>query len=343
MRPSTAFLMTWLAICATGCSRHNLPEQVTGGGSTFVNPLMIRWTAEYKRAEGEDVAYKSLGSAGGIIWLTERKADFACTDAPMSDAQLAKARKAGGEVVHVPLILGAVVPVYNLPAAKGPVRFSGATLADIYLGEIKRWNDPALVALNLDAGLPDQPISVIHRGDGSGTTYIWTDYLSKVSAAWTKKVGASQEPKWPVGVKQMGNEGVADAVKNAPGSIGYLELSYVHQHDLTAGLVQNRHRQYVRASVDTITAAAADLSGIPEDLRFSITDPPGKDAYPICGATWAVLFVHQPSSRGAKVVDFLRWTLHDGQGYARAQLYAPLPPALVERAEKNLDLVAAQN
>jgi phosphate ABC transporter phosphate-binding protein len=343
MRHSLLFLAACLAVGSTGCNRHNLPEQVTGAGSTFVNPLMVRWTAEYKRVEGEDIAYRSLGSTGGILWMTEKKADFGCTDAPMTDAQLAKARKVGGDVVHVPLVLGAVVPVYNLQGTKGALRFSGALLADIYLGKVTRWNEPALVALNPDVGLPDAPITVVHRADGSGTTYIWTDYLSKVSATWQKKVGAGQDPEWPVGVKQNGNEGVAEAVKKTPGSIGYVELSYMHQYDLTAGLVQNHAQEYVRATLDSITAAGDELGEIPDDLRFSLTDPPGKAAYPICGATWAVLFVQQPSGRGAKVVDFLRWTLHDGQGFAREQLYAPLPAAFVQRAQKKLDLVATGN
>jgi phosphate transport system substrate-binding protein len=272
--------------------------------------------------------------------MTEQKADFGCTDGPMTDAQLMQANKIGGDLIHVPLVLGAVVPVYNLESVKESLHFTGAVLADIYLGKITRWNEKPVLDLNPDAGLPDQPITVVHRRDGSGTTFIWTDYLSKVSPAWKEKVGAVQSAEWPVGVKQTGNEGVAEHVKKTPGSIGYVELSYTHQFDLAFGLVQNRDKKFVKASLDTVSEAAAGaLTEIPDDLRFSLTDSPGKRSYPICGATWAVLYVRQPAVRGERVVDFLRWVLGDGQGFARELLYAPLPPSLAERAKKNLGRV----
>jgi phosphate ABC transporter phosphate-binding protein len=334
-----AVLGAVIAIATSGCQRQSLPERLTGAGSTFVDPLMSRWTAEYRRAESEDVRYVANGSTGGIIWMTEKKADFGCTDAPMTDEQLVKARKAGGDVVHVPLVLGAVVPVYHVPGLKQPLRLTGAVLADIYLGKVTRWNDAALSDLNPDAGLPDLPIAVVHRADGAGTTYIFTDFLGKTSPAWKQAIGASQVPAWPVGAKETGNEGVAQYVKNTAGSIGYVELAFAHQHDLAAGLVQNREKEYVKATVESTSAAAAGIADLPDDLRFSLTDPPGKGAYPICGATWAVLYLKQPGDRGQKVVAFLRWIIHDGQANARELLFAPLPPALVDRAEAKLRLI----
>ncbi len=338
-RLATALLLA-TALGTSGCRRDELPERVTGAGSTFVHPLMIRWLAEYRRATDEDIGYQSLGSTGGIIWMTERKADFGCTDAPMTDEQLAKAHKAGGEVIHVPLVLGAVVPVYHVPGLAQPLRFSGPLLADIYLGKVKRWNDPALGKLNPGAPLPDLEIIVVRRTDGSGTTFIWTDYLSKVSPQWKAKVGASQLPAWPVGVRHLGNEGVAEHVRKTPGSIGYVELAYVPQMDLTAGLVQNREGEFVKANVDSIRAAAdAALVDIPADLRFALTDPPGKGSFPVCGATWAVLFVNQPAGRGQKCVDFLHWAVGDGQQYARELLYAPLSDRMRERAATQLGRV----
>jgi phosphate transport system substrate-binding protein len=331
-----------LALSAAGCSRDNLPERTTGAGSTFVNPLMIRWTAEYKRAKEDDVTYHSLGSTAGIQWMTDKKADFGCTDAPMTNEQVMKANKLGGEVVHIPLVHGAVVPVYNVDGLKKPLHFTGAVLADIYLGKIKKWNEPPLAELNPDAGLPDKEIVVVHRADGSGTTFIWTDYLSKVSTEWKRRVGAVQGAEWPIGVKQTGNEGVAQHVKDTPGSIGYVELAYVHKLDLQFGLVQNFEKEFVKATIDSITAAAAEADpNIPADLRFSLTNCLGKKAYPICGTTWAVLYLHQPAAREQKVVDFLYWVIHDGQEFTRDLLYAPLPASLVERADKKLNLVTA--
>jgi phosphate transport system substrate-binding protein len=331
-----------VAFSATECPRNNLPERVTGAGSTFVNPLMIRWTAEFRRAKEEEVTYHSLGSTAGIHWMTDKQADFGCTDAPMTDAQLIKANKIGGEVVHIPLVHGAVVPVYNVDGLKKTLHFTGAVLADIYLGKIKKWNEQPLVDLNPDAGLPDKEIVVVHRADGSGTTFIWTDYLSKVSPEWAKKVGAVQTAEWPVGVKQTGNEGVGDHVKKTACSIGYVELAYAHQLDLEFGLVQNREKEFVKATLDSVTEAAAGAEPtMPADLRFSLTDPPGKKAYPICGTTWAVLYLRQPAGREQKVVDFLYWVIHDGQAFTRELLYAPLPPSLADRANKKLNLISA--
>ena len=318
--------------------------RLNGGGATFIYPMMSKWAGEYERARGMQINYQSIGSGGGIQQMTAKTIDFGCTDAPMNDEQLRKAREVGGEVVHIPLIMGAVVPAYNLEEVKEPLIFSGPILADIYLAKIKKWNDPALAKLNPKASLPDKDIMVVHRSDGSGTTYIFADYLAKVSPEWKSKVGVATSLNWPCGSGQKGNEGVAGQVKRSPASIGYIELIYALQNNISFGPVENRQGAAVKASLQAVTAAANEsLAAIPPDLRYSITDAPGKDSYPISGTTWAVLYVNQPADKGKAIVDFLRWATHEGQQYADALHYARLPEGLVERLEKKLDLVKAGN
>ena len=247
---------------------------------------------------------------------------------------------AGGDIVHIPLVMGADVPAYNLAEVKEPLVFSGPVLAGIYLGKIKKWNDKALQDLNPKAPLPDKEIRVVHRSDGSGTTYVWADYLAKVSAEWKEKVGVGNSVTWPCGDGAEGNLGVADRLEGTPGAIGYVELTFALEHGLQFGLVQNKAGDAIKADVESITVAADDaLTEIPDDLRFSITDPGGKYSYPICGTTWAILYVDQPPDKGRQVVDFLRWVLHDGQDYAADLHYAKLPQRVVERAEMKLDSV----
>jgi len=314
--------------------------RLNAGGSTFVYPMMSKWASEYNKATRVQVNYQSIGSGGGIQQMTVKTFDFGCSDGPMNDEQLGKARETGGEVAHIPLVMGAVVPAYNLPDIKEPLKFSGPVLADIFLGKITRWNDKALMALNPGVALPDQDIDVIHRSDGSGTSYIWTDYLSKVSAEWKAKVGTATSVNWPMGEGQKGNEGVAGQVRRMPGAIGYIELTYAMQSSIQFGSVQNRDGTFVKASLESVTAAAnGALSAIPDDLRYSITNAPGKDSYPISGTIWAIMYVNQPAGKGQQVVDFLHWILHDGQRYAEALHYASLPQGLIDRADKKLAAV----
>jgi phosphate transport system substrate-binding protein len=339
------FAITLLSVVAgsLGCSGHDVPSsgELEGAGSTFVYNVMSRWAHDYGQHPGGcKVSYRSWGSDAGIKAILDKKADFGCTDAPMTDEELAAARAAGGEVVHVPLVLGAVVPVYNLAEAKDPLRFTGPVLADIFLGKVKKWNDAALQALNHGVKLPDKEILVVHRRDGSGTTDIWTDYLSKVSPEWRKVPGRGLEVKWPVGQAESGNTGVAGYVKQNPGSLGYVELSYAHREDLPFGLVQNREGEFVKPRLQSIMAAAdSALKEIPDDLRYSLTDAPGKASYPVSGTTWALVYTRQPAGKGRQLVDFLGWVLGEGQEDAEQLLYARLPEGLAARAHAKLDQI----
>lgn len=327
-----------LVLMTPGCG--SSVKRLSGAGSSFVYPMMTKWTSEYNKAKGVQVNYNSIGSGGGIRQMTSKTVNFGCTDAPLNEEQLEKAKEVGGEVVHIPLIMGAAVPVYNLPDVKGQLKFSGPVLADIFLGNIKKWNDKALKELNPDAGLPDKEIVVVHRSDGSGTTYIWADYLAKVSPAWKKKVGVATSLNWPVGIGQKGTEGIAGQVKRSPGSIGYVELIYALQNKIQYGKVKNKEGNFVDASLESVTAAAAaSLEDIPDDLRYSLTNAPGKGSYPICGTTWAVAYVNQPADKGALVREFLHWVTHEGQEYTAALHYARLPQSLVERVEKKIALI----
>ncbi len=323
-----------------------------GGGSTFAQPAVEVWSDRYAKATGTQVEYDAVGSSRGIRQMTEQVLDFGCTDAPLADDQFRSARAIAGEVVHVPLVLGAVVPTYNLPGAPAQLRFTGPILADIYLGKITKWNDPAIALTNPSVALPDLPIIAVRRSDGSGTTFIWTEYLGKVSSEWSQKVGAKTEPTWPElpplaggnarWVAARGNDGVAREVSRNAGAIGYVEVSYAVQNNLPAGQVKNQAGRFVAPmSAGVTAAAAAGLAGIKPDLVFSLTDPPGADSYPISGATWAVLYLAQPAGKRAELVRFLRWIVHDGQALVADLKYAPLPAELVRRIDPVLDRVAA--
>jgi phosphate ABC transporter phosphate-binding protein len=329
-------ILTW-----AGCGGSGKQEQrLNGGGSSFVYPMMSKWASEYQKATGVKVNYQSIGSGGGIQQMTAKTFDFGCTDAPMNEEQLKKAEATGGAVVHIPLVMGAVVPIYNLEGITQPLRFSGPVLANIYLEKIKKWNDPELAKLNPGVELPDKDILAVHRSDGSGTTYIWVDYLSKISPEWKATIGVGTSVKWPGGLAAKGNEGVAGKVSQAPGGIGYVELIYALQNKIKYGTVQNRDGQFVTPSLESVTAAATGaLTDIPEDLRYSLTDAPGKDSYPISGTVWAVIYVIQPPGKGQAVVDFLRWVTHEGQVFAKDLDYARLPEELVRRLETKLNQV----
>lgn len=328
-----------VALLGAGCTSHE-GRRLNAGGSTFVYPMMSLWTFEYEKATTIQVNYQSIGSGGGIRQMTARTFDFGCTDGPMNAENLKKAHSVNGDVVHVPLCMGAVVPAYNLPGVTGPLRFTGPVLADIYLGKITKWNDPALRDLNPDAPLPDQEIIVVRRSDGSGTTYVWVDYLAKVSPEWKQKVGVGTSVNWPVGIGQKGGEGVAGQVRRSPGSLGYIELTYALHNDIPFGSVRNKEGTFVLASLGSVTAAAdAALTNIPDDLRYSITDAPGKDSYPISGTVWAVVYVNQPPAKGRQIREFLWWVTHDGQRFCEEMDYARLPAGLVKRAEGKLNLI----
>lgn len=323
-----------------GFHQKSLPPEpaLKGAGSTFVDPLMVQWSAEYaKTKSGFLIGYGSFGSGRGIQMFIDKQIDFACSDAPLTDDQMAKARSNGRQVAHIPLVLGAVVPVYNLPSVKAPLRFTGQALADIFLGKIIRWNDPALRELNPETDLPDQAIQVVHRSDGSGTTYIWVDYLSKCSPTWKKDIGVGTDVKWPIGAAESGNEGVAAYVKKTPASIGYVELTYAYRLDLAYGLVRNREMEFIKASLPSVTKAAENaLAVIPDDLRFSLTDAPGKGSYPIAGTTWALVDLQQPAPKAGELRDFLNWATGNGQNRVEVLLYARLPDPLIDKAQKKI-------
>jgi phosphate ABC transporter phosphate-binding protein len=312
--------------------------RLNGAGSSFVNPIMTKWADLYNKEKGVEVNYQSTGSGNGVQQMTAKTVDFGCTDAPMNEKQLEAARKNGGEVFHIPLVMGGVVPAYNLPEVKQPLKFTAQVLADIYTGKITKWNDPGLQKLNEGVALPDRKILVLYRSEPSGTTYTWVEFLSKASKDW--KLGVKTSVEWQVGEGAKGSEGVAGKLAKAEGTIGYVELLYALQKGIQYGAVQNREGQFVQASLETVTAAANNsLSNIKDDLRYSLTDAAGKESYPICATTWAVIYVDQPKDKGPEVVKFLRWILHEGQEQCAALKYARLSSGLVERAEKKLDQV----
>jgi phosphate transport system substrate-binding protein len=313
--------------------------QINGAGATFPYPIYSKWFSEYNKINSKvQINYQSIGSGGGIRQVTERTVFFGATDGPMTPEQLAAAP---GKILHFPTVLGAVVPVYNIPGVKQELKFTGQVLADITLGKINKWNDPAIAKLNAGVTLPATDIVVAHRSDGSGTTYIWVDYLSKISPEFRKAVGVATSVKWPVGVGGKGNEGVAGLVSQTPGALGYVELIYALQNNIPYGSVQNSSGNFVRASIDAVTAAAAAAaSQMPEDFRVSITNPPGQDAYPIASFTWLLLYESPQDKAQAKImVDFLKWALTDGQKFAKDLGYAPLPKAVVDMELKTLQKV----
>jgi phosphate transport system substrate-binding protein len=306
-------------------------QQINGAGATFPYPIYSKWFAEYNRMHPNvQINYQSIGSGGGIRQLTNQTVFFGASDGPMTNDQIFAA---GARILHLPTVLGGVVPVYNIPGVSGEIRFQGPVLASIFLGKITKWNDPALKSANPDLNLPNMDITVVHRSDGSGTSYIWCDYLSKVSADYKKTVGVATSVNWPAGVGAKGNEGVAGLVKQTPGAIGYVELIYALQNSISYGSVQNLAGEFVRASTETVTNAAAAASGkaMPADFRVSITNAPGHNVYPVSSFTW-MLFYESPSdkARAKTMVDFMKWALTDGQKFAPELGYAPLPPSVVQ-------------
>lgn len=313
--------------------------QINGAGATFPYPIYSKWFAEYNAVRPDvRINYQSLGSGAGIRQLMSQTVFFGASDQPMKDEQL---KAAPGRILHFPTVLGAVVPIYNLPGVQQELRFSGPLLADIVLGKVTRWNDPAIAKHNPGVTLPDTNITFVHRSDGSGTTFVWADYLAKVSPEFKQKVGADASLNWPVGVGGKGNEGVAGMVRQTPGALGYVELIYALQNRIAVGAVQNRAGQYVSPSVESVTAAAAGAAAdMPEDFRVSITDPPGDTTYPIASFTWLLLYEQpQDAAKGRVMTDFLRWALTEGQAHARELGYAPLPQRVVDMELKALERI----
>jgi phosphate transport system substrate-binding protein len=304
--------------------------QINGAGATFPYPIYSKWFSEYNKLHPNvEINYQSIGSGGGIQQVTKQTVFFGASDGPMTNDQLLAAPS---KLLHFPTVLGAVVPVYNIPGINAQLRFTGPVLADIYMGKITKWNDPAIAKLNTGVNLPGADITVVHRSDGSGTTYIWVDYLSKVVPAFKTKVGVATSVNWPVGVGGKGNEGVSALVTQTPGAIGYVELIYALQNKISYGSVQNMAGEFVKASVAAVTAAAASAAGqMPGDFRVSITNAPGKGVYPISSFTWMLLYESpKDKAQGKTIVDFMKWALTDGQKYCAALGYAPLPAEVVK-------------
>ncbi len=312
---------------------------LNGAGATFPYPIYSKWFDEFAKAKGAQINYQSIGSGGGIQQITQRTVDFGASDAPMTDEQLSSVQ---GTILHIPTVLGAVVVVYSLPDVPSGLRLSPEAVSGIFLGEITKWNDPRIVSDNPDLKLPDQAVVVVHRSDGSGTTNIFTDYLSTVSPSWKSKVGKGTSVNWPVGLGGKGNEGVAGQVKQSRWSIGYVELAYATQNKLAYASIKNRAGKFVAPTLEATSAAAAGVK-IPDDLRFSIVDPAGEGSYPIAGATWILVYQEQTNqTKGKVLVDFLSWALTSGEGMAKDLQYAPLPAELLSKAQSKVKSITFQ-
>ena len=306
--------------------------KLTGAGATFPNPIYQKWFSEYSKVHSDvQINYQSIGSGGGIRQVSEGIVDFGATDGPMSDEQLSSAKN---RILHFPTVLGSVVPAYNIPGVTGEVKFTPEMLAGIFLGKISNWNDPIIAKANKDVKFPNQPIIVVHRSDGSGTTYIFTDYLSKISEDWKNGPGKGTSPKWPTGLGGKGNEGVAGSIRQLPGSIGYVELIYAVQNKFDYGSVRNSSGAFMKADLASTTAAAASVKSMPNDFRVSITNAPGKDAYPISSFTWLLIPEKSKDEKKGKILaDFLNWMVNDGQKLVADLSYAPLPASVAEKVK----------
>jgi len=337
-------LLFTLTLCACTGSREGGTAEVRlqGAGATFPNPIYQKWFSEYNNAHPNlRFDYQSIGSGGGIKQISERTIDFGGSDAPMKDEDLKAAK---GEILHIPTVLGADVITYNLQGVSSELKLTPEAIAGIFLGNIKKWNDPQIASPNPGVNLPAADISVVHRSEASGTTFVFTDYLSKVSPEWKEKVGAGTAVTWPVGFGAKGNEMVTGQVKQTPNSVGYVELIYAEQNKLPYASVKNSSGQFVRPTLDSITAAAAGVAGqMPDDLRVSITNAPGATAYPISTFTYLLVYKEQQDqAKGKALVDFLWWAIHDGQPLAKELLYAPLPAEVVQKAEQKVNSITYQ-
>ena len=340
MTKTIAMLACAALILATGATVAPAQTLVNGAGATFPYPIYSKWFDEYARIDGNvRFNYQSIGSGGGIRQISERTVDFGATDGPMTDELL---KKAPGELFHIPTVMGAVVATYNLPGSP-KLRFTPDVLADIFLGKITKWNDDRITSLNPGVSVPAQPIVVVHRSDGSGTTFIWVDYLSKVSPEWEQKVGRGTSVKWPVGLGGKGNEGVSGQVKSTPGALGYVELAYAIGNKLPVAAIRNAAGKYVEPSIESTTAAAASAKSMPADFRVSLTNAPGDAAYPVASFTWLLVYKEQPDAvKGKALTNFLWWASHEGQKYAADLLYAPLPAPVVKQVEAKIREITYQ-
>jgi phosphate transport system substrate-binding protein len=311
---------------------------LNGAGATFPYPIYSKWFSEYHKAHSDvQVNYQSIGSGGGIRQVLAGTVDFGASDSPMTDEQLGQAKV---KILHTPTVLGAVVPAYNIPGVTGEVKFTPEALAGIFLGKITSWNDKALTAANPGVNFPNQPIVVIHRSDGSGTSYIFTDYLSKVTADWKNGPGKGTSVKWPVGLGGKGNEGVAGMIRQMEGSVGYVELIYALQNKITYGSMKNPAGDFVKASLESVTTAAASVKNMPADFRVSITNAPGKGAYPISSFTWLLIPTKsQDPNKGKILTDLLNWCETDGQKLTADLSYAPLPDTVVAKVKEAIKQV----
>ena len=334
MTRTLKLLVCALVLCITASA-----QSLNGAGATFPNPIYQKWFTEYSSAhKGVQINYQSLGSGAGIrLWISG-SVDFGASDGPMTDEQLAQAHQ---KVLHIPTVLGAVVPAYNIPGVKQELKFTPEILAGIFLGKINNWSDGNIAKANPGVKFPNIPIVVVHRSDGSGTTYIFTDYLSKVSPEWNSSVGKNTSVKWPVGLGGKGNEGIAGQVRQMDGAIGYVELIYAVQNNISYGLVRNKSGNFIKASLESTTAAAAAAaSSMPEDYRVSITNPDGKNAYPIASFTWLLIPQQSKDAAKGKVLrDFVDWMLKDGQSQVAALSYAPLPKEVVKKLKVTINAI----
>ncbi len=327
-----ALLCLALAVPAFGQTTLN------GAGATFPYPMYSKWFSEYHKAHPEiEINYQSIGSGGGIRQVLAGTVDFGASDGPMTDEQLSQAKT---KILHIPTVLGAVVPAYNIPGVTGEVKFTPQALADIFLGKVTSWNDKEITSANPGVNFPSQDIIVLHRSDGSGTTYIFTDYLSKVSSEWQNGPSKGTSVKWPKGLGGKGNEGVSGMIRQMPGSIGYIELIYAVQNKIPYGVMKNASGNFIKASLESVTAAAATAPKMPADFRVSITNAPGKDAYPISSFTWLLIPTQsKDAAKGKILADFLSWMVTDGQKMTADLTYAPLPDNVVAKVKEAIKQV----
>jgi len=312
---------------------------INGAGATFPYPLYSKWFYEYTKVDTSvNFNYQSIGSGGGIKQITAQTVDFGATDGALTEEQL---KQAPGELLHIPMTAGAVVVTYNLPQISQPLRFSPEVVVDIFLGKIDKWNDPRIASDNSGVNLPSENIVVAHRSDGSGTTNIFTDYLSSVSKGWQSLVGKGTSVNWPVGLGGKGNEGVAGLVKQTPGAVGYVELAYAEKNNLSYADIKNKSGNFITPSIESTTAAiSGKLNSMPADFRVSLVNPDGRDAYPIAGVTWILVYKNQTDKvKGEKIVKFLHWAITEGQKYSADLLYAPLPKSMVNKIEEKINQI----
>ncbi len=335
---SPAILRSFLLACGLSLAAGSAHGQmgINGAGATFPYPIYSKWFDAYTKVDPSvRINYQSIGSGGGQKQILEQTVDFGASDGPMSDENLAKAP---GKILHIPTVAGAVVATYNLPGTKN-LKLDGETLAGIFLGKVTKWNDGAIAALNPGVKLPKTDIVVVHRSDGSGTSYIWTDYLSSVSPEWQQKAGKGTSVKWPTGIGAKGNEGVSGQVKQLPGAIGYVELVYALQNKMSMADVKNKAGKFVTPTPQAVTAALKSAT-IPEDFRFSMVNCDGADAYPVSGATWLLIYQQQKdSAKGKKLVEFLKWMISDGEKMALDLQYAPLPEEVQKRVLQQVESI----